>query len=84
MITAEQRAVLERQIAYFRSDERIRDEVAPWRDSTPEERLAELAAMCRTSLHFTEQHSPEVQERAMWREPLADDTIALLEAMKRA
>jgi hypothetical protein len=83
-VLADAQARLDRQIAYFRSDERIRDEVAPWRDTTAEERLADMAEMCRLALHFLQQHSPEVQERASRSEPLPADTIAILQAMKRA
>lgn len=81
--TSEQLAALERQVAHFRDDDRIREEVAIWRDSTPEERLAELAEMCRLGAHFLAQHDPETQARASQREPLPADTIAIFEALKR-
>lgn len=81
--TPEQRAMLERQVAYFRDDERLREEVALWRDATPAERLAELDAMCRMAEHFLQQHDAATQERALRRDPLPADTIAILEAMKR-
>jgi hypothetical protein len=81
--TPEQLAMLERQVAYFRDDDRIREEVELWRDASPEERLEEMAAMCRFATHFLQQHDPETQERASMREPLPADTIAILEAIKR-
>lgn len=82
--TPELLAQLEAQRAYFASDEHIRREVAVWRDATPAERLAEGAAMCAAGDAFLSRQSPETLERVLRPEPLPDDTIELLIALRRS
>lgn len=81
--TPEMLAMLERQREHFSSDDHIRREVEIWRDSTPEERLAAAAEMCAAGYFFLSQLEPEIRERILEREPLPDDTIALLESLQR-
>jgi hypothetical protein len=81
--TPEQLAMLEAQIAHFASDDHIRREVAVWRDSTPEERLAVAAEMCRVADQLLAQVPADQLERALAREPLPPDSIAMLEAIRK-
>jgi hypothetical protein len=82
--TPEMLAMLERQREHFSSDDHIRREVEVWRDSTPEERLAELAEMCAAGDFFLSQLDPRLLERVLAPEPLPHDTIALLTALRPA
>jgi len=82
--TPEMLAMLERQREYFSSDDHIRREVEVWRDATPEERLATVAEMCAAGDFFLSQLDPEVLERVLQPEPLPDDTIAILMALRPA
>jgi hypothetical protein len=63
--TPEMLAMLERQRAYFSSDDHIRREVEIWKDSTPEERLAELASMCAAGDFFLSRMDPQQLERVL-------------------
>ena len=76
-------AMLEAQRAYFASDDHIRREVAVWADSTPEERLVELAEMCAASDFFLARLEPEALERALRREPLPADSAEVFRAIRR-
>ncbi|MEO8841135.1 MAG: hypothetical protein ABI591_17640 [Kofleriaceae bacterium] len=77
----EQNAILELQREYFANDDHIRSEVAIWADSTPEERLAEVAAMTRASAVLLERLD-EAQLASLWRtRQLPADTIAILERL---
>lgn len=80
--TPEMLAMLERQREYFSSDDHIRREVAVWRDTTPEERLAEVAEMCAAGDFFLSQLDPQTLERVLKPEPLPDDTISILMALR--
>jgi len=82
--TPAQRARLEAQIEHARSDDRIREEVALWRDATPEERLAEVADMCAAGDYFLSQLAPDVLERVLQPEPLPQDSIEILMALRGA
>jgi hypothetical protein len=81
--TPEMLAMLERQREYFSSDDHIRREVEVWRDCTPEERLAELAEMCTAGDFFLSQLDPQLLECVLEPEPLPEDTIALLTALRQ-
>ena len=59
-------------------------EVEKWRHTTPEERLAELEKVCRHSAFFLSVLPAAVLELVLEREPLPDDTLALLETLRRA
>ena len=76
-------AQLEAQRAYFASDDHIRREVAVWADSTPEERLAEVADMCAMADYFLAQLEPAALERALTREPLPADSAAVFVALRQ-
>lgn len=65
-------------------DELMWREIERWRDSTPEERLAECARLCEHMAFFLSVLPPDVCERVIEREPLPEDTIALLESLWRA
>ena len=80
--TADELAMLERQVAHFASDDHVRSEVAVWRDATPTERLAELAAMCAAAEHFLSQAEVEGRAPGVAREPLPEDSIRVLEALR--
>ena len=72
---------LEAQRAYFASDDYIREEVAPWRDTTPAQRLAEAARMCEVGAHFWSRLDAPARERVRAAEALPADTIELLERL---
>jgi hypothetical protein len=83
--TPEMLAMLERQRAYFSSDDHLRREAEPWVDSTPAERIAEVASMCRAAEHFLDlaeaegrlpRHPVSVEER------FPADTLALFRALR--
>ena len=76
--------MLERQIAYFCGDDHIRREVEIWREATPEERIAELADICRGGQFFLDRLDPTTLERMLRREPLPADSEALFVALRRA
>ena len=80
--TPEQLAMLRAQVEHFTSPEHVRREVAPWRDSTPEERLAELDRMCEVADQQLAQLPPEQLERALARDPLSGESIRLLTALR--
>ena len=80
--TPEQLAMLEAQVAHFASGDHIRREVAPWRDTTPEERLAELDLMCEAADQILAALPPEELERAIAKEPLSAESIRLLTALR--
>jgi hypothetical protein len=82
--TPEMLAMLERQREYFSSADHIRREVEVWQDCTPEERLAELAAMCAAGDFFLSQQDPQLLERMLEPEPLPEDTIAILMALRQS
>jgi len=82
--TPEQLAMLARQIAYFSSDEHIYREVEPWLDATPEQRLAEVAAMCAVASEFLERLDDATAARLRELDRLPDDTIAILMELRRA
>lgn len=65
------------------SDEEIRAEVAMWRDTTPEERLAVLASMCAAADRILDRAEAEGRTVEQPREPLPEDSIAMLEALRR-
>ncbi|HEY5934365.1 MAG TPA: hypothetical protein VIU61_07020 [Kofleriaceae bacterium] len=80
--TPEQLAMIERQRAYFASDDLIRDRAGPWIGVSPEECWIEVQGMCEWAETCIENLSPETRDRALDREPLPVSTIALLEALQ--
>lgn len=73
--------MLERQRAYFASDERIVERAEPWRGATHEECLEATAAQCDEAVAFLAMLDDDAQERALTPEPLPADTRAILEAL---
>jgi hypothetical protein len=80
--TPEQLAMLERQRAYFASDDLIRERAAPWIGASPEERWIEVKGMCEWAETCLENLPADAGERARNREPLPASTIALLESLQ--
>ena len=80
----EQNAILELQREYFASDDHIRSEVAIWADSTPEERLAEVAAMTRASALLLERLDEQQLANLRRVRELPADTLATLERLRRS
>lgn len=72
------------QIAYFASDDYIREEVAVWRDTSPAQRLAEVAEMCAAGAFFWDRLDDATRARIRAAEALPADTIALLERLRSA
>ncbi len=77
-------AMLERQREYFASDDHIRREVEIWADATPEERLAEFAAMARASAALVDRLDEQQLAAFLPLRQLPSDTIALLERLRRS
>lgn len=75
--TPEQIAMLERQREYFCSDEHIRREVEVWKGTTAEERIAELAEMCKAADFFLSRLDPERLTLVLQQEPLPADSEAI-------
>ncbi len=76
-------ALIEAQRAALSGDDHVRREVAPWRDATPAERLAALDALCRDTIRWLSRLAPDQLDRALAPDPLPEDTLALLGAMRR-
>ena len=76
--------MLQRQVEYFSSDEFVIHRAMPYRDMTPAQCWAETVELCAGLDWFLERMEPEVRERALGREPLADDIVGILEALQRA
>jgi len=81
--TPEMMAMLERQRAYFSSDECLRDRAELWRDASPEECWAAVEELCADAEALLSQLDDETRERAMRPEPLPPRVIAMLESMQR-
>jgi hypothetical protein len=69
---------LERQRAYFASDERIRDRAALWIDATPAERLAAVHESCEEAAFFLSRLDPATLERVLAPRLLPHETEQLL------
>jgi hypothetical protein len=76
-------AMLERQVAYFSSDQLLIDRAEPWRGVSPEECLVATMESCREVERMFEMMEPDVRERAMQPEPIPDHVLATLQAMQR-
>jgi hypothetical protein len=79
--TPEQIAQLEAQVAYFRSDDRIRERAALWRDASPAECWATVRELCEDTAFWIDRYPDRVRELALAQMELPADTIALLESM---
>jgi hypothetical protein len=80
---AEANALLAAQRVALSGDDHVRREVAPWIDATPAERLAAMAALCRDSVAWLSRLGPAELDRALAPDPLPDDALAILRAMRR-
>jgi hypothetical protein len=69
---------LERQRAYFASDDRIRDRAAPWLDATRQECLAATRESCEEAAFFLSRLDATDLEQALAPHPLPAETEALL------
>lgn len=77
-------AQLEAQRAHFASDEHIREEVAMWADTTPEQRLEALAAMSAANDAMLERVDDAALERMRRLRELPADVVAILESLAKA
>ena len=80
---AETNAILAAQRAALSGDDHVRREVEPWIDATPAERLAALASLCRDSIAWLSRLRPDQLDRALAPDPLPEDALAILGAMRR-
>jgi hypothetical protein len=76
-------AMLERQVAYFSSDQLLIDRAEPWRGVSPEECLVATMESCREVECMFAMMAPEVRERAMQPEPIPEDILLILQAIRR-
>ena len=72
------------QIDALSGDDHIRREAAPWRDATPEQRVAATWHLCALVPWFRSFWPEDVRQRADQPDPLPADTVALLESLKQA
>jgi hypothetical protein len=71
--------VLEAQLAYLRSDEKLLEEARLARGMTPEERLRIAYDLCRVAAEMLDRLPPDVVERFYAsREPIPADAPAVL------
>ena len=72
------------QVAEMSGTGHLEREVAPWRNATPEERLAAVVELCAAVPALRELWSAEVAARAETPEPMPGDTLRILERMRAA
>ncbi len=82
LLQAENLRLAEQVRALSGRDQLLR-ETAPWRDATPEERLAETWRLCSLVPWMQSLWPEEVRIRAVQREPLPASALAILENLKR-
>ena len=75
---------LAEQVRVLSGDDHLRREAAPWRDATPEERLAETWRLCALVPWFRSLWPEDVRVRADAPESLPASTMAILERLKQA
>jgi hypothetical protein len=81
--TPEMCEMLERQRAYFASDDCVRERAELWRDATPEQCWAATLESCREVEWLFALMDPDTRSRAEQPEPIPDTVISILEAMQR-
>jgi hypothetical protein len=81
--TPEQLAMLERQRAYFASDDRIKERAEIWRDASDQERLEATRESCEVAEKLNALKSADLLARLEATEVLPEDTLAILEALQR-
>jgi hypothetical protein len=72
------------QREHFASDDHIREEVRIWSDTSPEDRLRELAAMSADNDAMLENVDDAALERMRRLRTPSPDTIAILEQLAKA
>jgi hypothetical protein len=75
---------LAEQVRAMSGDEQLLRETAPWRDATPEERLAETWRLCSLVPWLESLWPEDVRARAEQSEPLPESAMAILENLKRS
>lgn len=75
---------LTEQVRALSGREQLLRETAPWRDATPEERLAETWRLCSLLPWLQSLWPEDVRARAEQPEPLPASVLAILESLKRA
>lgn len=79
--TPEMLAQLEAQVAYFRSDDLLRERASVWRDASPSECLLAVFESCAEAAVFLHAMAPDIRERALAPDPLPESTRVLLESL---
>ena len=75
---------LAEQVRVLSGDDHVRREAAPWRSATPEERVAETWRLCALVPWFRSLWPEDVRARADAHEQIPENTMAILEQLKRA
>src|ERR1017187_9142120 len=75
---------LAEQVRVLSGDVHVRREATPWRDATPEERLAETWRLCALVPWFQSLWPEDVRARADAPESLPASTMAILERLKKS
>jgi hypothetical protein len=75
---------LAEQVRELSGDDHVRREAAPWRDATPEERVAETWRLCALVPWFRSLWPEDVRARADAPESLPASTMAILERLKQS
>lgn len=81
--TPDMLAMLERQRAYFSSDEHILERARPWRGASAEDCWIAVVEACRDAEWMLGLMDAETRERALRPEPFPDRVLAALEAMQQ-
>lgn len=78
-------ALLEAQRLEMSGDAHVRREVEPWAAMDPAERLSAFALLCRDAEAWIARLcDPGEIERALAPDPLPEDAVAILSALRRA
>ncbi len=75
-------AILEAQRAELCGEAELWREAEMWRTATPAECFEAVIELCRDADHYLGMLSAEQLERALAPDPLPDDTLVLLEALR--
>jgi len=75
---------LAEQVRMLSGSDHLRREAEPWRNATPEERVAETWRLCALVPWFRSLWPEDVRARADAPEALPPSTVAILERLKQA
>ena len=75
---------LAEQVRVLSGDDHVRREARPWRDATPEERVAETWRLCALVPWFRSLWPADIRARADAPESLPVSTLVILERLKQA